>query len=320
MVKVSVIVPVYNVELYLDKCLQSIVNQRLNDIEIIIVNDGTKDNSQQIIDEYSNKHPDLIRPFIKKNGGLSSARNFGIEKARGKYISFVDSDDYIDENMMLEMYNYAEEGNYDVVACDLEYIYEDHTQVVSSNILIDLNNKDEIKKRMIDIYPAACNKIYKRNLFDKNKFKIGVWYEDVEFMYRILPLINSIGIIKKPFYKYVQHQNAITSTFNSKIFDYIDNWNGLIDYYKKEGIYDYYKDELEYCYVRYLYATMVKGLLHFEDYSMYNNGVDLAIKNVKRNFPNYRSNKLFYLSFKGIYLVIFNKLIALILYKIKKHK
>ena len=92
--KVSVIVPVYNVEKYIKKCLNSLVNQTLDEVEIVVVNDGSPDNSQKIIDEYTKKYKN-IKSYVKKNGGLSDARNYGIKKATGKYISFVDSDDYI---------------------------------------------------------------------------------------------------------------------------------------------------------------------------------------------------------------------------------
>ena len=95
MKKVSVIVPVYNVEKYLDKCLDSLVNQTLKDIEIIVVNDGTKDKSQKIIDKYVKDYPKLVKSYIKENGGLSSARNYGLKYAQGEYVGFVDSDDYV---------------------------------------------------------------------------------------------------------------------------------------------------------------------------------------------------------------------------------
>mgnify|MGYP004494858807 CR=1 FL=1 len=315
MKKVSIIVPVYNVEEYLDKCLNSLVNQTLKDIEIIVVNDGTRDNSQDIIDKYKEKFPKLIKAYKKENGGLSSARNYGLDKASGEYISFIDSDDYIDVNMMKEMYNKAHDNNFDVVVCDMEYIYKNYTKVVSSLIDIDLKDKEEIKKHMINIYPAACNKIYKKNIIKDLKFKEGVWYEDVEFTYRLLPLINSIGTIKKPFYKYLQRENAITSTFNDKIFNYISNWNGVVEYYKDNNFYEEYSNELEYCYVRYLYATMVKGMTNFRDYDKYQKGVKEAIKNVKEHFPKYRKNKYFYKSKKGLYLLIFNRFIANVIYK-----
>lgn len=124
MEKVSIIVPVYNVESYLDECLTSLVNQSLNDIKIIIVNDGSTDSSQKIIDKYALRYPEKIMALNKENGGLASARNFGLQYAQGEYVGFVDSDDYVDVNMYNEMYNLAIKNNADLVVCDLEYFFE----------------------------------------------------------------------------------------------------------------------------------------------------------------------------------------------------
>ena len=117
MIKVSVIVPVYNTEKYLAKCLDSLVNQTLKDIEIIVVNDGTKDNSEKIINKYLKKYS-KIRYYKKENGGLSSARNYGIELANGEYVGFVDSDDYVKDGMFSKMYECAIKNNSDIVVCD----------------------------------------------------------------------------------------------------------------------------------------------------------------------------------------------------------
>ncbi len=102
--KISVIVPVYNVENYLEKCLNSLVSQTLEEIEILVINDGSTDDSQKIIDVFQNKFPEKIKAFIKENGGLSDARNFGIDRATGEFLAFVDSDDYVSATMMEEMY------------------------------------------------------------------------------------------------------------------------------------------------------------------------------------------------------------------------
>ena len=310
-IKVSIIVPVYNVEEYLARCLDSLVNQSLKDIEIIVVNDGSPDNSQKIIDNYCKKYKN-IKSFIKENGGLSDARNFGIEKAQGEYIAFLDSDDYVTIDMYMEMYNKAKSGNFDMVVCDLNYVYDDKIIKASCNIKKDTNN---IKDVMLNIYPAAWNKIFKRNLMDKGiRFKKGVWFEDVEFIYRLLPYINTIGVVHKTFNQYVQREGSITNTINKKLYHYIDNWNGIVDYYKKNNLYEEYKLELEYCYVRYIYATFIKQASKY-NYKDYMDAVDSAISNVRKNFPKYKKNKYFYKSLKGIYMLMFNKRIAKIIYK-----
>ena len=310
-IKVSIIVPVYNVEEYLARCLDSLVNQSLKDIEIIVVNDGSPDNSQKIIDDYCKKYKN-VKSFIKENGGLSDARNFGIEKAQGEYIAFLDSDDYVTTDMYMEMYNKAISGDFDMVVCDLNYVYDDKIIKASCNVKKDTNN---IKDVMLNIYPAAWNKIFKRNLMDKGiRFKKGVWFEDVEFIYRLLPYINTIGVVHKTFNQYVQREGSITNTINKKLYHYIDNWNGIVEYYKKNNLYEEYKLELEYCYVRYIYATFIKQASKY-NYKDYMDAVESAISNVRKNFPKYKKNKYFYKSLKGIYMLMFNKQIAKIIYK-----
>ena len=310
--KVSVIVPVYNVYDYLDKCLKSLVNQTIKDLEILVVNDGSKDKSQEIIDKYQKKYKN-IKAYKKPNSGLSDTRNYALKYATGEYITFVDSDDYIEPDMYLKMYEKAKEKDYDIVACDINYVYPDHEESLVVDPKKDTYN---IKELFINFYPTVCTKLFKKELFTKSKleFKSGVWYEDVEFMYRLLPYIKSIGVIHEPFYNYLQREKSITSTISSKIYDYIHNFNGLVDYYKKNKFYDEYKKELEYAYVRYVYATFIKTCLAY-DKEEYLKAVDEAIKNVKEHFPKYRRNKYFYKSIKGLYLLMFNKTIAKILYK-----
>lgn len=315
MIKVSIIVPVYNVEKYLEKCLTSLVNQTLKDIEIIVVNDGSTDNSQDIIDGFVKKYNNVFA-YKKQNSGMSDSRNFGINKARGEYIGFVDSDDFIDYTMYEKMYNKIKSKNYDMVVSDYFVVNDDITKKQDSNVKSDLNSKKEIKKIFNIIYPVIWNKLYKREIFDSITFKSGVWFEDVEFIYRLLPMLNKIGTIKEPFYYYIKRKGSITSKINNRIYDYIDNFNGLVEYYKKNNLYSKYHKELEYSYVRYIYATFIKRCLTF-DYNDYLKSLDTAIKNVKENFPNYRKNKYFYQSTKGIYLVLFNRCIGKLLYKLK---
>lgn len=320
MTKISIIVPVYNVEKYIDKCLKSLVNQTLKDIEIIVVNDGSPDNSQKIIDKYVKKYKN-IKSFIKKNGGISDARNYGIKQAKGDYIAFVDSDDYIDEKMMEKMYEKAIEKSYDIVECNL-HIADDNGQIINDEFHTlpkDIKELEGKKKYMTNMYTSVWNKIYKKSLFDYNvRFKKGVWFEDVEFLYKLIPYVNTIGFVNDNLYYYVQHEGSITRTFDNRLFCYVDNWNGVVDFYKEKKIYEEYYNELEYSYVRYLYASFLRQSSNYKDKKMYDKTVIMAIDNVKKEFPKYRKNKYFYKSLKGIYLMSFNKVYANILYYIRR--
>ena len=147
------------------------------------------------------------------------------------------------------------------------------------------------------------------------KFKDGVWAEDVEFLYRVITKIDTIGKVNEELYYYYQREKSESRLFDKRVYSYIDNFNGIIEYYKRNKIYDLYKNELEFCYVRYIYATFIKRAASFKNKEDYNVAVETAIKNVKEKFPKYRKNKYFYQSVKGIYLVIFNKFIAILLNK-----
>lgn len=320
MIKVSVIVPVYNVEKYIDKCLKSLVNQTLSDIEILVINDGSPDNSQKIIDKYVKKYSN-VRCYVKKNGGISDARNYGLKYAKGEYIAFVDSDDYVDNTMLEKLYNKAIEKSYDIVECDLHMV-DDHGNLIKDvyhTFSVDIFDEKKLKKYMINMYTSVWNKLYKRSLFDsKIRFKKGVWFEDVEFLYKLIPFVKSIGFVKENLYYYVQRGGSITKTFDDRLYCYVDNWNGIIDFYKEKNIYNKYYNELEYSYVRYLYASFIRQSSNYKDKNNFDKTVNMAIENVRDKFPNYKKNKYFYKSVKGIYLLMFNKFLANIIFRIKK--
>ncbi|MCI8486655.1 MAG: glycosyltransferase family 2 protein [Clostridia bacterium] len=317
MEKISIIIPVYNVEKYLDKCLNSIVNQTYENIEVLVINDGTKDNSQEIIDLYKNKYPNKIYSFTKENGGLSDARNYGIDKATGDYITFIDSDDYIDVTMIEKLYNKIKMDNADVSACECYFEYEKKIKRVGLNI----DDNENIKDIMIKLFPSAWGKLYKKHIFINNNFKKGIWFEDVEFLMRVYPTISKVSVVKEPLYYYIQRENSITYTYNEKLNDLITNWDGIIKYYKQESYYEEYKNELEYSFIRYVFATYIKRLAKAKDYNRYCIGVRTAIHSVKSYFPDYKNNK--YLkskSPKNLYLKYFNKNIANIIFFLEKNK
>ena len=322
MIKVSIIVPVYNVEKYLERCLNSLVKQTLKDIEIIVVNDESPDNSQKIIDKYVKKYK-KIKSYIKKNGGISDARNFGLKYATGEYITFIDSDDYVDVTMMEKLYNKAKEKNYDLVECNLTMVYDDERIIkkVCPALDFDVDTEEKKKSYMLNMYTSVWNKLYKRELFDYNvKFKKGVWFEDVEFLYKLMPFVETIGFVNECLHFYVQREGSITRTFDKRLLCYVDNWNGIIEFYKKNNIYNKYSKELEYLYVKYLYASFIKQTSNYKDKKMFNKTVEIARKNVKQQFPYYRKNKYFYNSIKGLYLVLFNKLFANTIFYARRKK
>jgi hypothetical protein len=196
-------------------------------------------------------------------------------------------------------------------------VYPDHNEYISSLFDNDLLKKEEIKKQMVDFYPSVWNKIYKKELFNNGvKFKKNVWFEDVEFLYKLFPYIGSIGVIKKTLINYIQRDGSITKTIDKRLYNYIDNWNGIIEFYKEKNFYNEYFSEIEYCYCRYLLATFIKNATGFEKKD-FDYAVKIAIKNVKEKFPNYKKNKYLNKTKKGLYIKYFNTFFANILYLIK---
>lgn len=318
MKKLSVIVPVYRVEEYLPRCLDSILSQQIPDMEVLVVDDGSPDGCFQIMERYARQYPERIRIFQKENGGLSDARNFGMDRAQGHYIAFVDSDDYLEPGMYAAMLEKAEQGDFDMVVCGLRYVYPDRTLPVSSQLDRDLNQPGEIKDSMTRLYPAAWNKLYHRRLFEGGlRFQKGIWFEDVEFLYRLYPRIKSIGVVPQPFYQYVQRQGAITSVFDERLFDYLQNWRTILQHYRENGLFEAYEPQLQYCCMRYLYATFMKGAARTADPAVFRRAYRQARELVRKNFRCALKNPYFYRNgAKGLYILTFNKLTAWLLFQI----
>lgn len=214
----SIIVPVYNTEKYLEKCLNSLLKNIPQKAEVIVVNDGSPDNSESIIKKFEEKYPDIVKYFKKQNGGLSDAKNFGISKATGKYITFVDSDDYVDENMHKEMLELAMKKDADVVYCDVEQVYENGDSHIShcTNFKRDT---DYFKLIDAPLMAASWNKIIKKDLYTDFTFPVGLNNEDIAVTPILLAKAKSIYKIDKPFYKYFQRSGSIqNSGFDEKRF------------------------------------------------------------------------------------------------------
>lgn len=220
--KISVIVPVYNVENYLEKCLNSLVNQTLQDIEILVINDGSKDNSQQIINQFQEKFPEKIKAFSKENGGLSDARNFGIDRAIGEFLAFVDSDDYVSENMLEEMYDLAIKNQAELVICNLQKVDENGNVTQKLTQIPNLSQKIDLEKNFSvfsDISYFACNKIFKRELFEGKRFQKGMHFEDIELIPQILLKCKTLAKTDAFHYQYLERSNSISKSHTERGLD-----------------------------------------------------------------------------------------------------
>ena len=227
MEKITVIVPVYKVEKYLNKCVESIVTQTYSNIEIILVDDGSPDNCPKICDEWAEKD-NRIKVIHKKNGGLSEARNVGIKKATGDYISFVDSDDIISVNMYKNMMNLMIKNNADIVTCEFARFMDGEKPKFKneSNFKI-YNSQDSLKKLLTEkISNHVCNKLFKKQLFCGIEFPTGRNYEDIMVMYKLILKIKKLITCNGLYYGYMSRENSITHCCSKKsIEDYIDSIN-----------------------------------------------------------------------------------------------
>ena len=308
--KISIIVPIYNVEKYIEKSLESIRNQTMKDIEVILVNDGSTDNSLSLIQKYLSDN--RFHLYNKKNGGLSSARNYGMKYANGEYLAFVDSDDYIELTMYEKMYELATKENSDIVECDFIWEYDDHMKIDKTVI-----NEDNL---FIDVRVVAWNKIYKRTLIDELKieFTDGVRYEDVDWCYKILPYVNKFSSLKEPMYHYIQRQSSIANTQNEKVKDIFIVLQNIIDYYNENNLYQKYKSEIEYLFLRLTLGSSFLRIIGIKNKKLRN---AILIENwnfLNQRFPEWKKNKILKSRYnkKNIYYKMINKNIYLMSAKI----
>lgn len=286
MVAVSVIVPIYNVEQYLRKCLDSLIYQTFDNFEIICVNDGTPDNSQLIVNEYALAYPNKIRSLIKENGGLADARNFGIKNAIGDYVFCVDPDDWVESNAIELLYNKAISDDAEIVCSDMMYVYDDCEDIYVSGGGFDKTSVQETPF-IITMNNSACNKLIKRNLFDDVMFPKGLWYEDLGCIPILIGKSHVVSKVNEPLYNYYQRSNSIMHTENEKIFEIYK----AIDIIRNHFINtDYsFKDEVEYMYIRHGLFLTTTRIKHFD-----NNRAEYLRRNVQemnKRYPNWTKNK-----------------------------
>ena len=305
MIKVSIIVPAYNVENYIEKCLESLVNQTLQDIEIIIVNDGSTDGTKQKIEKFILAYPEKIKYLEKTNGGLSDARNYGIPSATGKYIGFVDSDDYVELEMFEKMYEKAEREQADMVECDFIWEYSNKKKIDTGKVY---HNK---KEAFIYARVVAWNKIIKKEIIEKTniKFPKGLRYEDTEFFYKLLPSLNKIGFVKTPMVHYVQRNNSIANTQNERVKEIFQIWNNIIAFYKENKLFEEYKNEIEYTYTRFLLCSSLLRIVKIIDKKTRIELEQKTWNELNLKFPSWKQNPILKKEkgAKNIYMKLVNK-------------
>ena len=249
-IDVSVIVPVYNVEKYVEKCLTSLLNQDCGcSYEIVVIDDGSKDGSSAIVDSIA-EGSDIIRVFRQRNSGVSAARNNGLSYARGKYVIFVDSDDYVEPNYISALYHAAEDNGAQIACCNYRRVNDEGTVnigcflkhrcgVFSSELMLGDLLED------ITVRSYVWNKIYLRSLFTDNNigFPIGLtFFEDGIVMSKLFRRAEKIAVIKDELYNYVNHSGSVTGSIkSSSVEDYVRAYGEIRRFLEEENIYNDYR-------------------------------------------------------------------------------
>ena len=318
--KLSIILPVYNVEDYSDKCLDSMLTQTYENYELIIVKDGRTDSSESIIAKYVRKYPDKIVYIKINNRGLSGARNEGLKHASGDYIAFFDSDDYIKEDMYFKMMELVNDFPYDMVVCDLFMSYPKKDVLIKNGVGESIQYMETEYKKILykTMYIAVHNKIIRKDLLSKKPFVKDMCYEDILFTYKLLPSIKSIGVVNEPLYYYIQRPTSISNTIDRKLYDILDSMYMMTEWYILNGLYDEYKDILDYTIARYSYGTFMSRLARSRNKEKYDAGFT-DVKNVVETIaPDYSKSKFFKIKwkFKDLIIKYYNKFWANIVYYI----
>lgn len=296
MFKVSVIIPVYNTEKYLKDCLESVVNQTLQELEIILINDGSTDSSLSIMERYKEKYPERIQLLSKENGGQATARNMAIPLCHGEYIGFVDSDDYIEPTMYETMYKKALDTKADYVECD--YVNVKINDRGEQERIADYGSRvrEYTGKRDMFIDPmlAPWNKIYRRELLQNSEviFPEGLIYEDTAFCLKAISLVDKFAFVPE---KFVVHFFRGTSTMNvnksHKVADIFKVLKDVIIYYKKQRLYEEYREELEYIIVKILLCSSLKRIAEIPDRRLRKRFCNDTWDMIQEYYPDYKNNQ-----------------------------
>lgn len=251
---VSVIVPIYNVEKYLNACVDSILQQSFTDFELILVDDESPDGCGRICDSYA-RQDKRVKVIHKKNSGVSAARNAGIEAAKGKTIAFVDSDDIVEPDMLELLYRLLTENDADFSCCSILNCYANHEfpQCDTDETYV-IDNKEAYRMLLEGklITGSPCAKLFKRELFDHVRFVVGKIYEDAIFFSDIIVNVKKVAVSTKPKYRYMHREGSYTTTFREKEFDAIEAYEKNLDVIK-----EHFPALTEQGYFRYYWAHFV---------------------------------------------------------------
>lgn len=290
--KFTLIVPIYNIEAYVEKCIESLINQTYKDIEILLVDDGSKDSSADICKRFE-REDSRVKYLRKENGGLSSARNYGLKHATGDYVFFVDGDDFLENTAIEVMKTELDKNDYDILCFNYYEKRENDLIKRSSKNAIVTNN--DVEKYIISS-PSACFKIFKLSLFKDNNisFKEGIIYEDLAVIPSLVCYTNKIGFIDESLYYYVIRENSIMNVkqFKQNRDDKFVALDSLEKEFEKNNKLDKYRNEIGYLYIKHLLIMYSTEILIYSR-NIYAPRLKKAIKCISEKYPDWEKNIYF---------------------------
>ncbi len=284
---VSVIVPCFNSAKTISRTLDSLVNQTLNNIEIIVIDDGSTDDTKKIVESYIELHQDKnICLYTKANEGIATARNYALTKVHGEYFGFLDSDDYAEKEMFEDLYSLAKKDDLDVAVSDFWWEFEKETRLEKEGPY------EPGKDMMLHLFAVLWNKIYKTDWIQSLdvRFPDGDRYEDACYLYCLSMQVNRIGFTNKPYVHYVQQKASITHTNNSQVKNMIHVFEIILDYYKRHGKYDEYHDALEYIHIRFFLGNSFLRSAKIDDAKDRHDTIQMGWDLLNKEFPNWHKN------------------------------
>lgn len=292
-IKLSIVVAVYNLEKYLPRCLDALVQQTLQEIEILCVDDGSTDSAPQIIEDYAKKYPDKIKTFHKQNGGEFTTRNYGLERAVGEYVTFVDTDDYVELNWAEKLYNSAKENDADLAVCGFERIDLETNKVVATNMTNFGNNVKEITSNddfVLFINPAPWNKVYKREKLGDLRFLPFRGFNDTMFLASCFTKMSKIAFVPDVLYHYYLRYDSQIHTVNAKD---VENLRKYLLEVKELYISSNKYDEMKFILDTFAFLHLATSVMYRVSYDK---SVDMkqmlkeTIKYLDANFSNWRKS------------------------------
>lgn len=300
MTEVTIIIPAYNAGKYINECLNSLYNQTLKNLEVLVINDGSTDDTENNVISFKESHPDFNLILVAvENGGAAKARNIGIRKATGSYIGFIDADDTVDKTMFEEMLLSAIKYDADIVSCDFYWQYEKEKKRESLGII------NTPKDLFFGAWAAPWNKLYRKSMLLDNciYFTEGFTYEDTSFYLKYIPFCKSIVHISKPF---VNWRQSDTSTMGrkqdkriSQIFPVLEE---AIDFYKQNDMFYQYQKELEYFCAKLLWGSSMYRICQVRNKNDRRRYINMTFSWLELFFPDWKQNCYLEKGIRGIYI------------------